>query len=147
MKRCFFLFITITLFAAGCQKKKNATLSAKVISDVVSQMTDLMVHDITNPPLAARFFSYALLAGYEVVSQNNIAYKSMHRVLNKYPDLKKQDSITGYSYQVAAVLAMLETAKKMQPSGRILAAYEAHFIDSCLDAGFDEDEMNSSKRY
>lgn len=36
-----------------------------------------MVHDVTNPALAARFFSYACLAGYEIVSQNDSSCKSM----------------------------------------------------------------------
>lgn len=52
-------------------------------------MTDLMIHDVTNPPLAARFFSYALLSGYEVVAQNDSASISMKGILNDYPDIVK----------------------------------------------------------
>ncbi|MCY7422824.1 MAG: haloperoxidase, partial [Chitinophagaceae bacterium] len=70
-----------------------------------------------NPPLAARFFAYTTLAGYEVISQNEKGFKSMQGLLNEYPALKKTDSIPGYAYQLSALLAMLETAKKMQPSG------------------------------
>lgn len=40
-------------------------------------MTDLMVHDITNPPLAANFFLYACSAGYEVVAENNATTNNM----------------------------------------------------------------------
>jgi hypothetical protein len=54
------------------------TLTTPVIGQVLTQMTEVMIHDITNPPLAARFFSYACLAGYEVVAQNNSSFKSMH---------------------------------------------------------------------
>lgn len=74
-----------------------------------------MVHDVTNPPLAARFFSYACLAGYEVIVQNQPEYKSMHGLLNSYPDIQKPDSIQQYAVHISALLAMMETAKKMQP--------------------------------
>ncbi|HMH32969.1 MAG TPA: vanadium-dependent haloperoxidase [Puia sp.] len=110
-------------------------------------MTDLMVHDITNPPLAARFFSYACLAGYEVISQNDNITRQMQGVLNGYPDLSKPDSIAGYSYQLAALLAMIETAKKIQPSGKLFDRYEEKFLDSLRQAGCPEDVIGNSKKY
>lgn len=106
-----------------------------------------MVHDITNPPLASRFFSYACLAGYQVVAENNKEFKSMHGILNDYPDMQKNDSVKGYSYQLSAILAMMETAGKMQPSGSLLIQYEKQFLDSCLSVGFDEEVVENSKRY
>src|SRR5689334_19825111 len=132
---------------ASCNKKASLKLRNQDISNVITQMTDIMVHDITSPPLAARFFSYAVLSGYEVVSQNDSKYKSMHGVLNNYPAIPKPDSIRNYNYQLAALLAMMETAKKMQPSGSVLQGYEQHFLDSCSQLGLDEDVIENSKRY
>jgi hypothetical protein len=114
---------------------------------VINEMTDIMVHDITNPPLAARFFSYACLAGYEVVSQNDRRHKSMHGILNEYPLLKKPDSISGYSVKLAALFAMMETAKKMQPSGKLMDNYQMHFVDSLISAGADEETIANSLKY
>jgi len=137
----------ISIGVCGCRHSKSIQLSNKDISDVVSQMTELMVHDVTNPPLAARFFSYACLAGYEIVAQNNTKFKSMHGFLNDYPQLRKPDSIRNYSYSLAAILAMIETAKKLQPSGSLLEKKEAQFIDSLKNAGDDEEVIEDSKRY
>ncbi len=150
MDRFIYLFIVfiISIGVCGCrQHSTNIQLRNKDISDVISQMTELMVHDVTNPPLAARFFSYACLAGYEVVAQNNTKFKSMHGFLNGYPRLQKPDSIHDYSYPVAAVLAMIETAKKLQPSGSLFEKKEAQFIDSLKIAGYDEDVIENSKKY
>lgn len=136
------------LFFSNCKNRSvNYSFSNKDISKVVWQMTELMVHDVTNPPLASRFFSYACLAGYEVVSQNNPKFKSMHGILNNYPALLKPDSIKGYSYRLSAVLAMMETAKKMQPSGKLFEDYENHFLDSCIKTGFSEEIIEESKKY
>jgi len=142
------LVILICVFI-GCTSapKKQPVLSPVAINQVITQMTELMIHDITNPPLAARFFSYACLSGYEVIAQNNPSYKSMHGVLNAYPDLKKSDSIHDYAVSLSAVLAMLETAKKMQPSGKLLDEYEQHFIDSCRTLGYSDALIENSRRY
>lgn len=134
---------------AGCtsSQKKNPEFSSEQISGVISRMTDLMVHDVTNPPLAARFYAYTTLAGYEVVSQNSKGCPDMHGLLNEYPDIKKPDSIKGYSYQLSAVLAMIETASRMQPSGSLFKAYKQKLLDSCAAIGFDEETIEQSQRY
>ncbi|HEX5025487.1 MAG TPA: vanadium-dependent haloperoxidase [Agriterribacter sp.] len=110
-------------------------------------MTELMIHDITNPPLAARFFSYACLAGYEVIVQNDSAFQSMHGILRDYPALKKPDWVHGDNYPLPAILAMLETAKKMQPSGKRLEGYQQKFLDSCKKMGFTKDQIDESQKY
>jgi hypothetical protein len=133
----------------GCttRTRQSPVLTSAAISQVMTQMTEVMIHDITNPPLAARFFSYACLAGYEVVAQHNTAFKSMFGVLNEYPDLKRPDTIQEYDVPLSSVLAMLQTAQKMQPSGKLLAGYEQWFLDSCRRLGYDEDVINNSMRY
>src|SRR3954447_14380589 len=117
MKKILALALVILLLNSSCHQKKAPQLTSTDIGKVINQMTELMIHDITNPPLAARFFSYACLAGYEVVVENNGAYKSMHSIVRDYPVIAKPDSVQGFSSQLAAVLPMIETAKKMQPSG------------------------------
>ncbi|RFM28343.1 phosphatase PAP2 family protein [Deminuibacter soli] len=106
-----------------------------------------MVHDITNPPLAARFFAYSCLSGYEVIVQNSDGYHSMYNRLHGYPQIGKPDSIQGYAVQLSALLAMLETAQKMQPSGKQLAAYEQQLLDSCSRIGYTATQLQQSQRY
>ena len=104
-----------------------------------------MVHDVTNPPLAARFF-LRYLAGYEIVSQND-KIKSMYGGFKRLPKLSKPNSIKGYSYRLSAMLAMIETAKKMQPSGLMLIEYEQSLLDSCRQLGFSEETIEQSRKY
>ena len=142
------LFLFLFFLQSSCIPKKKLTpFSNKDISVIITEMSNIMVHDITNPPLAARFFSYACLAGYEVVSQMDTRYKSMQGILNKYPDIKKPPAGKSFSYQLAALLAMMETAKKMQPSGKLMEAFEEKFIDSCRKEGLNDDMLNNSKNY
>ena len=146
----FLLLATTVVWLSGCNKRADKTpdISPSMIGNVTSQMTDVMVHDVTNPPLGARFYSYACLAGYEIVAQNDTAYKSMHGILNGFPEIKRTEEVKQYSYQLAAIIAMLETAKKMQPSGKlILAKYQDQFVDSCKTLGFSDEVIAGSKAY
>ncbi|GAA4438683.1 hypothetical protein GCM10023188_34400 [Pontibacter saemangeumensis] len=142
-------FFCILVLLSGC-KEQEAELprfQSEHISGVIAKMTDIMVNDVTNPPLAARFYAYATLAGYEVVSQNDSARQSMHGILNEYPEIEKPAGLTNYATDLSALLAMLETAKKMQPSGPLLDAYEQQFLDSCRTAGVSEEVIANSLTY
>lgn len=148
MRQVFFL-ILITLVSQSCHKKPEpeAKFSSREISGVIAEMTDAMVNDITNPPLAGRFFAYACLAGYEVASQNDSSLKSMHGILNEYPRIEKPAGISGYSWQLSSLLAMMETAQKMQPSGTLIQEYETAFLDSCRRNGIPEKVIGPSLQY
>jgi hypothetical protein len=137
----------LTQLSSCLLRREPPKFSNQHISAVINRMSDIMLHDITNPPLAARFFSYACLAGYEVVAQHDPRFRSMHGVLNNYPEIKKPAGVEDAGYQLAALLAMMETAKKMQPSGKMMAEYEQGFIDSCSKAGVDADLLEQSQRY
>ena len=135
-------------YLPSCSPHKNGkAISGKWINTTVTRMSDIMVHDITNPPLAARFFAYSCLAGYEIVSQNNPHCPSMQGRLNGYPVVKKPDSVERNDYRLAALLAMVETAGKMQPSGKLLQAWEEKLLDSCREMGFEEETIRDSKKY
>jgi hypothetical protein len=141
------LIVTFVCLLAGCRKSEVKTeISPAVIGQVTLQMTDVMVHDVTNPPLSSRFFAYTCLAGYEVVAQNDTAYKTMHGILNEFPEISKP-AVKEYSYQLASVIAMLETAKKMQPSGALLQKFQDKLIDSCRTVGFTDEVIAGSQEY
>ncbi|WP_310588964.1 vanadium-dependent haloperoxidase [Dyadobacter crusticola] len=144
--KIFALLFALGLLAGCTKKQKEYNISPETIGQVTLQMTDVMVHDVTNPPLSARFFSYACLAGYETLAQHDSAYKSMHGVLNDFPEIAKPP-IETYSHQLAAVMAMLETAKKMQPSGALLQKYQDRLLDSCRTLGWDDEVLEGSREY
>lgn len=143
------ILLVCAYITVGCTNKAEQLprLDSKEVSSVINQMTDIMIHDVSNPPLASRFFSYACLAGYEVASQNNDSIPSMKGKLNDYPDIRKTKTSGVFSPDVAAILAMIETAKKMQPSGKLLGDYEKKWIDSCRTLGFSQEVMENSLLY
>ncbi|MGZ3751311.1 MAG: vanadium-dependent haloperoxidase [Mucilaginibacter sp.] len=121
-------------------------LNTRDISRAIETMTHIMVHDVTNPPLAARFYAYACLAGFEVVTENDPQEKSLKSALNAYPHFNTI-SVKGYDYRLSALLAMMETAAKLQPSGSLMLQYKRRFLDSCSSIGYQRDVIESSENY
>ena len=147
MTKYFQILLFLIFYGCKHNETKTPVLATQEIQNVIHRMTDIMVHDITNPPLAARFFSYTCLAGYEVVAQNDSTLQSLSGVLNGFPKIEKQPVSSDYAYPVATILAMFETAKKMQPSGKLLSDYEAKWIDSCQNIGFSKELLDNSLKY
>ena len=145
--RAILLPFLLLMAALSCKtnNRKLNSIPAADIDTVVRRMSDIMVHDVTNPPLAARFFAYSFLAGYEVVSQNNRSVKSMKGILNDYPAIEKPD-IKKYDYQLAALLAIIETASRIQPSGKQLQFLKQKILDQ-IESNFDQETITGSINY
>lgn len=139
--------VALIILASGCKPAASPQISANDIGRVTRIMSTVMIHDVTNPPLAARFFAYACITGYEITSENDKSIPSLHGRLNGYPVIGKPTSLTGYDARLSSILGMMETAAKIQPSGYLVAQEEKHYIDSCRQIGFSDAVVDSSVRY
>jgi hypothetical protein len=128
-------FILVLLFSWGCgyaQKKKRPPLSqaelekalTTEIRPALNAITMVMVHDVVNPPAASRYYSYILLAAYELVSRNDGALPGPGVFIRNYPSDIGWVADSGYNYRIAAVGAILETGVQLLPSGELLKRNE-----------------------
>jgi hypothetical protein len=144
------LLILASLFLClACSRKENLVLELKPtdVEMVIQQMTDVMIHDVTNPPLAARFFAYSCLAANEVIALHDTTIMSMYGKLNEFPNIKMPKEGTEINKDIAALLAMYETAKVLQPSGKLMGDFEDKWIDSLLNIGVSEEIMKHSLEF
>lgn len=131
------------------------TAFTRVLTDYIRTAvfaeTMVMVHDVVNPPAASRYYAYAMLGAYAVVTQNteDPGIPDAAAFIKNYP---KHTRLTtrnnSYDYRIAALFSILETGKLMLPSGFLLQEQEDKFIrilqknrvprvliDQCLAAG------------
>ncbi|MEJ7739678.1 MAG: vanadium-dependent haloperoxidase [Chitinophagaceae bacterium] len=149
MAKCLMTWIALIILTglfSSCSDQKIYPAGVDQVAGVVNNMTDLMIHDVTNPPLAARFFAYSMLAGYEVVSKNDPSFKSFKSRLNNYPEIS-EPAIKDYSWPLAAVFAMLETSAALQPSGKLLESRMQAIMDSCYALGMARETVGNSRAY
>lgn len=144
MKKLFVLSSFFLWFSCAKKEAFVPVLQPSDMERVIQQMTDVMIHDITNPPLAARFFAYSCLAAYEVVALHDTAFLSLSGKLNEFPEIKRPEVTAEINKDVAALLAVYETAKVLQPSGKIMGELEQKWIDSLLNMGVSEEIMKHS---
>ncbi|SNR80930.1 vanadium-dependent haloperoxidase [Hymenobacter mucosus] len=141
------LLLVASVGGQSCRRMVPADYEppADRIGWVVDEMNELMMHDVTNPPLAARFFAYALLAGNEVLAQTDSTCPALAGQLH-VPLTVPRPATPGYSPRVAALLAMLQTAGKLQPSGSELKAREQELLDDCRHRGMPAEVLAASQQ-
>ncbi len=115
--------------AAFAQTKKPLPEYLQVKPAVFS-LSLVMMHDVINPPAASRFYCYPMLAAYDIICQQNTAFKPLSTFLKNYTPASIQVHKSKYDYRIAAMYAILETAKRMLPSGYMLQADEEKYIGS-----------------
>ena len=149
MRRVLLLLFVLAAGLGGtaCQRGRSTYEPPAVrIRQAVDEMNEVMLHDVTNPPLAARFFAYALLAGNEVLAQRDSACSALGPRLH-VPFAAPKPTAAGYSPRLAALLAILTTASRLQPSGIRLAAVQQRLVAECQQGGMPADVVDASQQY
>ncbi|PQA60761.1 vanadium-dependent haloperoxidase [Siphonobacter curvatus] len=129
MKR--FLLIFFSTISMVWAEKPNP---AQHLQPSVFAVTMVMIHDVVNPPAAARFYSYCLLGAQEFVSRNDSKIPSPTRLAR---DFKKPDlsSVQSYDYALAATYCILETGRLILPSGYMLEEDQKKLVEKWLAEG------------
>lgn len=140
---CILVLSVSGLMGDGCRQKKADQPNSGDVSAIVHQMTQLMVHDITNPPLATRFYAYAMLAGLTIVASQDSTVLNPADYLSNFPQLPALNT-KAISVPLTTQLAILETAARMQPSGTQLIDYQHQLLKKSGDEGIPDDVLTNS---
>jgi hypothetical protein len=133
---------------AACRRASPAAYepTADRIGQVMNGMNELMLHDVTNPPLAARFFAYTTLAVNEVLARADSATPSLGQRL-QVPFMVPAPPAATYSPRLAALLTILQTAAKLQPSGSQLVGAQQQLLAACQAKGMPTEVAEASTQY
>ena len=143
------IIISSVLLLLGCGSRKaneQKDLGASLIFEVLHQSTEMMVHDVSNPPLASRFYAYTCLGGLSALSGFEDSLSSVLSGLNDFPQLNIKPAKNADA-QMSTILTMAEISSRLQPSGNMMKAWKVQFMDSCRKQGWSEDILNASDRY
>jgi len=72
---------------------------------------------------------------------------SLSGKLNEFPEIKRPEVTAEINKDIAALLAIYETAKVLQPSGKLMGELEQKWIDSLLNMGVSEEIMKHSLEF
>lgn len=102
------------------QVKLSPGLEARLFAEQVFNLSEVMVHDVANPPAAARFYAYALFGAYQIASLRNPSLSGLNSALQT-PLQQKVNLPPDLNFSFCANYTLLEVGKRMMPSGYMLA--------------------------
>jgi hypothetical protein len=149
MKSFVSVLIAVLLFSS-CSDKDWRTKSEnpEFIHRTVKQVTDVIVHDIFSPPVAARIYTYMSVAGYEVaLHQNPEKFQTLAGQLNGLGPLPQPIQGQEYCYSLAAVQAMLKIGRALVFSDDRMTGYYEGIMQEFKDTGMPEDVFQRSVDY
>lgn len=112
--RFFFLLIGMMLMGTACQDKEDSleNMDDKVwLHSSVAKVTDILVFDVTSPPLASRSYVYPCLAAYYSLQPFESELSPVLPLLNGWNSDQELPDTTGVHHGFAAVASFLETAR------------------------------------
>src|SRR4029079_11843650 len=80
---------------------------------------EVMFHDVVNPPAAARFYAYIMLAGYETLCFKDSLQPDFQHSFRNYPKIDFDNKLP-VDIRFASLYSMLQAAILILPSGYLL---------------------------
>ncbi len=106
----------VVLFAACGEKQKSSlnTNDVGIIHANEKQLTEVIIHDIFSPPVAARIYAYTSLAQYEALRYLNDSNPSIAAKMKGFAAMPVPESGKQYDFMLAATRAFCEVAAKIR---------------------------------
>ncbi len=119
------LFSATNLFSQKSQRRQE---ELQMLADHVFSLSEVMLHDVANPPAASRFYAYALLAAYEVAFFGQHQLEDVNLRLNINPEIKPPSLPKNFNLSFCSNYAMLQVGRYTMPSGALLEEKQ-HALD------------------
>lgn len=151
MKRTILTVITVMLTCfhtmAEIPAWKNRTEDASYIHRAIKEITDVMVHDIYSPPVAARTYAYISVTAYETMRHENPNYLSFAGQLHGLQATPEPEKGKEYSYTLAAVHALLKVGKSLVISEAKVNEFEKGMMKEFKEDGIPSNVFDNSIAY
>ncbi|MCU0446348.1 MAG: vanadium-dependent haloperoxidase [Microscillaceae bacterium] len=134
-----------------CQNKKS-DYSQKIQNTqyyhrAMKKLTDVIVHDIFSPPVAARIYAYPNVAAYQAMLPTRADYQSLAGQLTDLKPSPQPEKDKEYCYELASLHAFLIVGKKWIFSEEKIETFEKEFYAELKGLGIPSDVYERSMQY
>ena len=136
----------------GCQTKlgnndQPQANSPEYLHRSVKKLTDVIIHDIFSPPVAARIYAYTSVAAYEALVPAYPNRRSLINQLNGLTAVAVPDGDKTYHFPLASACAYLTVAKKLIFSEDRLVSFETELYKEFEKSGLSSEVVQNSLAY
>ncbi|MBK6266392.1 vanadium-dependent haloperoxidase [Marivirga sp. S37H4] len=140
------LFVAVFLMVTACSsEKKEIAVQPMEMHNLMQQITDVIVHDIFSPPVAARIYSYSSIAAYEVLSKHDSVYAPLAGQLNDFQGVPAPHQ--EIQPDIAALQSMYLVGKALVFSEDKMEDWNKSWKEDVLNRGIDETVFQNSLQY
>ncbi len=144
-KVIFFIAAAGKCFSQGAGDNQANVQS---LSDHVFNLSEVMLHDATNPPAASRVYAYALLGAYETAFLAKAKLPDLNQKLRVNPGIGAVAVPKKMNLSFCSNYALLEIGRALMPSGYMLEDKKKELIEVFRkSARFSEKEIAQQVRY
>ncbi len=148
------VWVTIALAAVlwtSCEQVnpdwKEEANNAEFIHRSMKQLTDVIVHDIFSPPVAARIYVYPTIAAYEALRHDHPEYRTLAGQLNELKPAPEPEAGKEYCFPLAATRAFLKVGKALIFSEAMMDEFEQKIMEEFRAIHMPSDVFERSVAY
>ncbi len=143
------LLLLLALHTACNQNGFDNSVCANTsyIHQAVDKTTDIIVHDIFSPVVAARIYAYASIALYETLRHGDSSYKSLAGQLHELTEVPAPPSDPAVDIHIAGMHAYTTVAKALVFSEVDMEDFRVAIYDDLKSKGVPESTIAASKAY
>jgi len=138
------LLVVILSVSIPAIAQKNKFRLRDEIAPAVFSISRVMMHDVISPPAASRYYAYTMMGAYEIVAQNDASITPLSAFVHDYEQLSIAEKQGQYNPEIASVYCILETGKRLLPSGFMLQEDEEKFIATLKKKKIAQTEIDQS---
>jgi len=138
------------LAGAGVSAQQNdgSKNELQMLADHVFDLSEVMLHDATNPPAASRVYAYATFGAYQAASMAKGRVPALNQKLHTDPNIRLVTVPKKIDVSFCSNYAMLEIGRALMPSGYLLEKKKAALAEECKKQNkYSDREMTQQVRY
>ncbi|MBA4146065.1 MAG: haloperoxidase [Cytophaga sp.] len=131
IQRTFLSLAIFVFFSDGIAISQNTSAGfdeAGEFANTAFHLSEVMVHDVANPPAASRFYAYAMEAAHQAILMGTDRSLSFDHLFHTLPAFEWKVAPRNFNKSLAANYAMLETGRLMMPSGYLLKEKQERLV-------------------
>jgi len=120
----------------------------QMLADHVFNLSEVMLHDGTNPPAASRVYAYATLGAYQVASLAKGRIPELNKRLQTDPHISLVPVPRKVDVSFCSNYALLEVGRALMPSGYMLEEKKKALVDHLRESRkYSERELSQQVRF
>lgn len=128
----YILLATCFLFAQGSALRAQSASrqdALQRLADHVFHLSEVMLHDATNPPAAARVYAYSLLGAHQAAALAKGGLPALNSRLRHDPGFRAVSPPRRVDVSFCSNYVMLEVGRQLMPSGYLLEDKKNALVD------------------